>query len=163
MQITRVEGGYLLQEKDYLIDSEFQAVTKKPWFSEFGLTRFGIVAGKAVKSNSIVLVREKAGVWQMIGMGSGQPNRIDALQRLALPKALEVLKALGEKPSDVISGAILVSDAFFPFADIISAAKEAGIKFIVQPGGSIRDAEVIAACDAAGMAMIFTGKRHFRH
>ena len=114
------------------------------------------------------------GGFQLVGMGSGQPNRVDAIRRLAIPKALEVLKEGGAKSSDVLSQefakcgpefakCVLASDAFFPFPDSVEEIHKAGIHFIVQPGGSIRDAEVIAACDKLGIAMALTGRRHFRH
>ena len=102
---------------------------------------------KHVKSNAIVLARDLV----TVGVGAGQMSRVDSV-RLALEKA--------RVPVD---GAVLASDAFFPFADGPEAALKAGVKAIIQPGGSIRDPEVIAACDAAGVAMVMTGRRHFRH
>ena len=101
-------------------------------------------------------------------MGAGQPNRVDALKKLAVSKAIENLKdennqISDEEIRDIISKCVFVSEAFFPFADSIEAANEMGAKFIVQPGGSIRDDEVIDACNKYGISMAFTGMRHFKH
>jgi phosphoribosylaminoimidazolecarboxamide formyltransferase/IMP cyclohydrolase len=105
---------------------------------------------KHVRSNAIVLGRELA----TVGIGAGQMSRVDSV-RLAVDKA----QAAGHP----LEGAALASDAFFPFADGPQAAIEAGVRAIIQPGGSQRDHEVVEACDAAGVAMVFTGRRHFRH
>ena len=102
---------------------------------------------KHVKSNAIVLTKERA----LRGMGAGQPNRVTSVNL--------ALRAAG----DEAKGCVAASDAFFPFADGVEAAAEGGVTAIVQPGGSIRDEEVIAAADAAGLAMVFTGARHFKH
>jgi phosphoribosylaminoimidazolecarboxamide formyltransferase/IMP cyclohydrolase len=103
-------------------------------------------------------------------MGAGQPNRVDAVRKLALTKCRENIELMVPKGEDVeafatsiLGDAVLVSDAFFPFPDNIHNAAAAGIKYIVEPGGSKRDDEVIAACDEHGIAMILTGMRHFRH
>lgn len=154
--IRSVLGGVLLQDEDEGLDSELKSVTKIPFPKEKdSLASFGIMAAKHLRSNAIALVRaHKNGNFQLVGAGMGQPNRIDSLQALAGPRA----RAKGG-----LSDLLLISDAFFPFADGIEAAGELGIKFVVQPGGSIRDDEVIAAADKFGMAMAFTGKRHFRH
>ncbi len=96
-------------------------------------------------------------------MGAGQPNRVDALRKLAIEKARENIARLGLDPAQVLAKTVLVSDAFFPFADNIEAAAAFGIRHIVEPGGSKKDADCIAACDAAGIAMVFTGCRHFLH
>ncbi|MDE3016160.1 MAG: bifunctional phosphoribosylaminoimidazolecarboxamide formyltransferase/IMP cyclohydrolase, partial [Pseudomonadota bacterium] len=111
---------------------------------------FAFTIAKHVKSNAIVLVRNVA----TIGIGAGQMSRIDGA-RIACWKAREA--GLDTK------GAVLASDAFFPFTDNVEMAAEAGISAIIQPGGSIRDGEVIAAADKHGIAMVFTGIRHFRH
>ena len=127
-----------------------------------------------MKSNAIVIVREyKPGQFSLLGMGAGQPNRVDSLRKLAVTKARENLAALhktvayGKTPKDfeceVFSQSVLVSDAFFPFSDNIDHAAEAGIRYIVQPGGSKKDEEVISACDKYGIAMAVTGARHFLH
>jgi phosphoribosylaminoimidazolecarboxamide formyltransferase / IMP cyclohydrolase len=96
-------------------------------------------------------------------MGAGQPNRVDAMRKLALEKARENIARLGLDPAQVLAKTVLVSDAFFPFPDNIEAAAAFGVKYIVEPGGSKKDADCIAAADAAGIAMAFTGRRHFRH
>jgi phosphoribosylaminoimidazolecarboxamide formyltransferase/IMP cyclohydrolase len=96
-----------------------------------------------------------------VGIGSGQPNRVDSA-RIAAWKSEEAAKAAG-LPGRLTEGSVVASDAFFPFADGLEAAAAAGATAVIQPGGSIRDAEVIAAADAAGLAMVFTGMRHFRH
>ncbi|MGZ3713016.1 MAG: hypothetical protein ACXVBE_14725, partial [Bdellovibrionota bacterium] len=153
--LRSVYGGVLIQEEDEGLDEEFKAVTKLPFPDEkLALASFGVMATKHLRSNAIALVREHKGNFQLVGAGMGQPNRIDSIKSLAGPRA-----AAKGKVQDLI----LISDAFFPFADGIEAAAELGIKFIVQPGGSIRDEEVIAAADNAGIAMVFTGRRHFRH
>jgi len=104
-----------------------------------------------VRSNAIVIARDLG----TVGIGAGQMSRVDAV-RFAIEKAQET-------QPDKLAGSSLASDAFFPFADGPEAAIEAGVRSIIQPGGSKRDNEVIAACDAAGVAMVFTGRRHFRH
>jgi phosphoribosylaminoimidazolecarboxamide formyltransferase/IMP cyclohydrolase len=96
-----------------------------------------------------------------VGIGSGQPNRVDSA-RIAAWKAVEAAKAAG-LPEPLTRGSVVASDAFFPFADGLEAAVAAGATAVIQPGGSVRDKEVIAAADAAGIAMVFTGMRHFRH
>ena len=102
---------------------------------------------KHVKSNAIVLTKDRA----VVGVGAGQMSRVDSVN-------IAVTKSDGRA-----AGSVLASDAFFPFADGVQAAIEAGVTAIVQPGGSVRDEEVIAACNAAGVPMVFTGRRHFRH
>jgi len=110
-----------------------------------------------VKSNAIVYAKDGA----TVGIGSGQPNRVDSA-RIAAWKSEEAAKAAG-LPGRLTEGSVVASDAFFPFADGLEAAAAAGATAVIQPGGSIRDAEVIAAADASGLAMVFTGMRHFRH
>ena len=112
---------------------------------------------KHVKSNAIVYVKNGA----TVGVGAGQMSRVDS-SRIAAWKAAEAAQAAGETQSRAI-GSVVASDAFFPFADGLLAAAEAGATAVIQPGGSIRDEEVIAAADDAGLAMVFTGMRHFRH
>jgi len=112
---------------------------------------------KHVKSNAIVFARGGA----TVGIGAGQMNRVDAV-RIAAARAVEIRRKAG-LPQPPTIGSVLASDAYFPFADGVEAAIEAGATAIIQPGGSIRDGEVIAAADAAGIAMVFTGIRHFRH
>lgn len=154
--LRSISGGILLQDEDEGLDEAWKSVTKVEFPKEKNeLVHFGVMAAKHLKSNAIALVREtKDGDFQLVGTGMGQPNRIDSIRMLAGPRMLE--KKLSE-------GVILISDAFFPFADAIDAIQDLGIQSIVQPGGSIRDKEVIDACDKHGIAMLFTGRRHFRH
>ncbi len=158
-----VPGGRLVQNTDRAEIEALKLVTKKKWPKDKEkLARFGIAVCRSLKSNALAIVREVPGspqVFQLVGAGQGQPNRVDALQRLAIPRAQEVLKTLGGTLADCV----LVSDAFFPFRDTVDAAHAAGIQWVVQPGGSIKDAESVAACDEHGMSMVFTGVRHFRH
>ena len=155
-----VPGGRLVQTSDLILDETFKSVTEKPWDeAKTPLARFGVVAARVLKSNALSIVREIPGIpgsMQLIGAGQGQPNRIEALAKLALPRAQAV-------PGSVMRDCILVSDAFFPFRDAVDVAHEAGIRMIVQPGGSIKDQESIRACNEHGIAMAFTGTRHFRH
>jgi phosphoribosylaminoimidazolecarboxamide formyltransferase / IMP cyclohydrolase len=121
------------------------------------LARFGVMACKHLKSNAIALVTQNTdGAFWLTGAGMGQPNRLDSLRQLTIPR-------FTQKPGLKMDDSVLVSDAFFPFRDSIEAAMEYGVRYIVEPGGSIRDQEVIDACNEFGMAMLFTGRRHFRH
>ncbi|MBN8544108.1 MAG: bifunctional phosphoribosylaminoimidazolecarboxamide formyltransferase/IMP cyclohydrolase [Alphaproteobacteria bacterium] len=152
-QIVPISGGYLVQTKDVqkLSDATWKVVTKAPLPATLhDSALFGFEVVRAVKSNAIVLIKDGA----TIGIGAGQMSRVDSV-RIAIEKA----QAHGHDTK----GALLASDAFFPFADNVALAKEAGIAAVVQPGGSVRDAEVIAAADEAGIAMVFTGSRHFKH
>ena len=127
------------------------AVTeRKPTEAEWGELLFAWRVAKHVRSNAIVLARELA----TAGIGAGQMSRVDSV-KIAVDKAGRTERSL--------AGAVMASDAFFPFADGPQLAIDAGIRAIVQPGGSQRDPEVVAACDAAGIAMVFTSRRHFRH
>jgi phosphoribosylaminoimidazolecarboxamide formyltransferase/IMP cyclohydrolase len=149
----RVLGGLLVQDADSDVDDRegMEVVTGRvPEEPTWGDLLFGWRVAKHVASNAIVLAKDL----QTIGIGVGQPSRVDAV-RIALDKAREH----GHDPT----GAALASDAFFPFADGPQLALDAGIAAIIQPGGSKRDAEVVDAVDAAGAAMVFTAKRHFRH
>lgn len=162
---VRVDGGYLVQQPDEGLREEFRVATqtKFPHHLE-PAAHFGVVAAKWIKSNAIAIVRAlEDGGFQLVGMGSGQPNRVDAIRKLALPKARDVLSKSVRDVDSALSECILVSDAFFPFSDNIEEAAAAGIRYIVQPGGSIRDNDVVAVCDKLKVAMIMTGKRHFRH
>ena len=133
-------------------------VTKRtPTQAEFSDLRFAYRVAKHVKSNAIVYA--KAGA--TVGIGAGQLSRVDS-SRIAAWKAAEGAKRLGLWESLAV-GAVVASEAFFPFADGLMAAAEAGATAVIQPGGSMRDQDVIAAADAAGLAMVFTGHRHFRH
>ena len=153
-----VSGGFLVQDEDEGGDAEYKPVTSTVFDqAKLRLARFGVMACKHLKSNAIALVTETgSGSFWLTGAGMGQPNRLDSLRQLTIPR-------FSLKKDVKIEEAVLISDAFFPFRDSIDAANDFGIRFIVQPGGSIRDQEVIDACDAAGIAMLFTGRRHFRH
>lgn len=153
-----VNGGLLVQDEDEGMDTEYKPVTNKT-FSEkqIDLAKFGTQACKYLKSNSMSLVSQaEDGSYWLTGAGMGQPNRIDSLQRLTIPR-------FNLKQGCKIEDSVLISDAFFPFKDSVEACNEFGIKYIVQPGGSIRDEEVIDACNEFGIAMVFTGRRHFKH
>lgn len=166
-----LHNSILVQDADNLLYEKMEVVTKKQIDVKLKKTliEFGLKAMRQVKSNSIVLVREVEGrVFQLLGMGAGQPNRIIST-RLAIEKATENL-TMEFEGEDIISyfnqefgKAILVSDAFFPFPDNVVTASQAGIKTIVQPGGSMRDKKVIRACNDLDIAMVFTGIRHFKH
>ncbi len=146
----RVLGGILVQDRDADTETRdtMDVVTKRaPTEAEWGDLLFAWKVAKHVKSNAIVLTRDLASV----GIGAGQMSRVDSV-RLSIEKAQSPVK-----------GAVLASDAFFPFADGPEAAVSAGVTAIIQPGGSIRDDEVFAAADAAGVAMVVTGRRHFKH
>ena len=155
-----VAGGILVQERDRLgIGRDaLRVVTRRaPTEAELADLLFADKVVKHVKSNAIVFARGGA----TVGIGAGQMNRVDSV-RIAAMRAAEIGKAAELSQSPTI-GSVLASDAFFPFADGVEAAIEAGATAIIQPGGSIRDNDVIAAADAAGIAMVFTGMRHFRH
>jgi phosphoribosylaminoimidazolecarboxamide formyltransferase / IMP cyclohydrolase len=155
-----VGGGILVQERDRLgvgRDALRVATRRVPSEAEIADLLFADRVVKHVKSNAIVFARGGA----TVGIGAGQMNRVDSV-RIGAARAAEIGRAAGLARSPTI-GAVLASDAFFPFADGVEAAIEAGVTAIVQPGGSIRDNDAIAAADAAGIAMVFTGMRHFRH
>jgi phosphoribosylaminoimidazolecarboxamide formyltransferase/IMP cyclohydrolase len=148
--LRRVSGGFLLQEPDRKPDDSLALKTasaREPTEAELADLRFAWRVCKHIKSNAIVLVRDRA----LLGMGAGQPNRVTSV-KLAVERAGEGAR-----------GSVLASDAFFPFFDGMAVAAAAGVAAAVEPGGSVRDAEVIAIADAAGMALVFTGERHFRH
>ena len=155
-----VAGGFLAQTRDTgrIAAADLKVVTRRaPTPAELVDLIFAFTVCKHVKSNAIVYVKDRA----TVGIGSGQPNRVDSA-RIAAWKSEEAAKAAG-LPGRLTEGSVVASDAFFPFADGLEAAAAAGATAVIQPGGSIRDAEVIAAADAAGLAMVFTGMRHFRH
>ncbi|NLW24244.1 MAG: bifunctional phosphoribosylaminoimidazolecarboxamide formyltransferase/IMP cyclohydrolase [Clostridia bacterium] len=148
--LEKVSGGFLVQDLDKKTVNleELQVVTeKKPTAAELEELLFAWKVVKHVKSNAIVVTKDR----QTIGVGAGQMNRVGA--------ANIAFKQAGEK----VQGAVLASDAFFPFRDTVDAAAKAGIKAIIQPGGSIRDEESIQACNEHGITMVFTGVRHFKH
>jgi phosphoribosylaminoimidazolecarboxamide formyltransferase/IMP cyclohydrolase len=133
-------------------------VTKRaPSEAEIADMLFAFAVAKHVKSNAIVYAKGLA----TVGIGAGQMSRVDS-SRIAAWKAKEAGEAAGEAESRA-RGSVVASDAFFPFADGLLAAAEAGATAVIQPGGSMRDKDVIAAADKAGLAMVFTGMRHFRH
>ncbi len=152
MVIKSISGGFLAQDDDAIVTKEeLKTVTAiAPDAKQLEDLMFAFTVAKHVKSNTIVLVRDRA----TLGIGAGQMSRIDST-RIACWKAKEA--GLDTK------GCVLASDAFFPFADNVEMAAAAGISAIIQPGGSIRDEEVVKAADAAGIAMVYTGIRHFRH
>jgi phosphoribosylaminoimidazolecarboxamide formyltransferase/IMP cyclohydrolase len=153
-------GGFLVQSRDNALtdDLELRVVTKRqPTARELADLKFASKVAKHVKSNAIVYAREGA----TVGIGAGQMSRVDSA-RIAAWKSLEAAKAAGER-EPLAKGAVVASDAFFPFADGLLAAVEAGATAVIQPGGSMRDREVIEAADANNLAMVFTGVRHFRH
>ncbi len=153
-EIHGVPGGLLVQEPDTGDDdeSEWQVVTRRaPSPEEWEILRFAWRAVRYVKSNAIVLARHVEGARALVGVGAGQMSRVDAV-RMAVFKA-------GARAA----GAGMASDAFFPFPDGVEEGARAGVTAVIQPGGSVRDAEVIAAADRLGLAMVFTGRRHFRH
>ncbi|WP_373472739.1 bifunctional phosphoribosylaminoimidazolecarboxamide formyltransferase/IMP cyclohydrolase [Sphingorhabdus lacus] len=160
LAIKPITGGLLVQSRDngHVADSEFKVVTMRtPTAQELADCRFAWTVAKHVKSNAIVYAKDGA----TAGIGAGQMNRRDSA-RIAAIKAREAAETYGwESPRTV--GSAVASDAFFPFADGLLAAAEAGATAVIQPGGSMRDDEVIAAADEAGLAMVFTGMRHFRH
>ncbi|HJS30395.1 MAG TPA: bifunctional phosphoribosylaminoimidazolecarboxamide formyltransferase/IMP cyclohydrolase, partial [Alphaproteobacteria bacterium] len=153
-------GGILVQTRDdgRVADNELKVVTRRaPSSSERADLLFAFVVAKHVKSNAIVYAKDGA----TVGIGAGQMSRVDSA-RIAAWKAAEAARAAGEANSRAV-GAVVASDAFFPFADGLLAAADAGATAVIQPGGSLRDREVIEAADARGLAMVFTGMRHFRH
>lgn len=160
LTVKSVSGGLLVQERDSknVDDCELQVVTKRaPTEQEMADLKFAAKVAKHVKSNAIVYVKNGA----TVGIGAGQMSRIDST-RIAHSKSKDAAKAAGLSGA-LTKGSVVASDAFFPFADGLLAAIEAGATAVIQPGGSIRDEEVIAAADKAGIAMVFTGMRHFKH
>jgi phosphoribosylaminoimidazolecarboxamide formyltransferase/IMP cyclohydrolase len=148
--LRQVVGGMLVQDRDFDLEDrgEMQVVTeRRPTEAQWGELLFAWKVTKHVRSNAIVIARDLA----TVGIGAGQMSRVDSV-RLALEKARSPVK-----------GGVMASDAFFPFSDGPEIAIEAGIEAIIQPGGSVRDPDVVAAVDAAGATMVFTSRRHFRH
>ena len=149
-----VLGGVLCQARDIVSESRAQmrvVTEREPTEAEWDDLLFAWRVCAHVRSNAIVLAREGA----TVGIGAGQMSRVDSV-RIAIEKAREA-------QPELIAGSSLASDAFFPFADGPELAAASGVAAIIQPGGSVRDEEVIAAADAAGIAMVFTDVRHFRH
>ena len=147
----RVNGGLLVQDADLLLSGDIKTVTKRiPTEKEMRDLLFTWRVAKFVKSNAIVYGKDG----MTIGVGAGQMSRVNSARIAAIKADLAGLE---------VPGSVMASDAFFPFRDGLDNAAKAGIKAVIQPGGSIRDEEVIAAADEHGIAMIFTGMRHFRH
>ena len=160
MVFRSVAGGLLAQSRDAgrVAEADLRVVTKRaPTPAEMTDLIFAFRVAKHVKSNAIVYAKDGA----TVGIGAGQMSRVDST-RIAAWKSGEAARAAGLETALSV-GSVVASDAFFPFADGLEAAAAAGATAVIQPGGSIRDAEVIAAADAAGLAMVFTGMRHFRH
>jgi phosphoribosylaminoimidazolecarboxamide formyltransferase/IMP cyclohydrolase len=158
--LCSVVGGLLVQERDSasIDDLELKVVTERaPTSAEVADLRFAFAVCKHVRSNAIVFARNGA----TVGIGAGQMSRLDSVA-IAVRKAAETARAAGAVAPGTM-GSVVASDAFFPFADGLEAALQAGATAAIQPGGSIRDSEVIAAADRAGAAMVLTGRRHFRH
>ena len=160
MLVKSVAGGLLVQSRDNAVadDMTLKPVTKRaPTDAEMRDLIFAFRVAKHVKSNTIVYAKDRA----TVGIGAGQMSRIDSA-RIAARKAQDAAKELG-LAQPLTKGSVVASDAFFPFADGLLVAIEAGATAVIQPGGSMRDDEVIKAADDAGIAMVFTGTRHFRH
>ncbi|WP_137109487.1 bifunctional phosphoribosylaminoimidazolecarboxamide formyltransferase/IMP cyclohydrolase [Rhodobacter sp. SY28-1] len=160
LAFKQVAGGFLVQDRDngHVSPADLKVVTKRaPSDAEMRDLMFAWTVAKHVKSNAIIYVKDGA----TVGVGAGQMSRVDST-RIAARKAEDMAEALG-LPGPLTKGSVVASDAFFPFADGLITAAEAGATAIIQPGGSMRDDEVIAAADERGLAMVFTGQRHFRH
>jgi phosphoribosylaminoimidazolecarboxamide formyltransferase/IMP cyclohydrolase len=159
--LKQVSGGFLMQDADRLriAEGDLRVGTRRaPSAEEMRALRFAGTVCKHVKSNAIVYARcyssesnSEAGHGQTVGIGAGQMSRVDAAKFGAMKAALP------------LAGTVAASDAFFPFPDGLETVAAAGATAVIQPGGSVRDAEVIAAADRLGVAMVFTGIRHFRH
>ena len=148
--MVKISGGMLLQDHDRgLLDEQNikVATEREPTDDEWEGLRYAWRLIKHIKSNSILFVVP----YRTVGIGAGQMSRVDAVRIAAM------------KAGDKAKGAVMASDAFFPFRDGLDAAADAGVTAIIQPGGSIRDQEVIAAANERGLAMVFTGMRHFKH
>jgi phosphoribosylaminoimidazolecarboxamide formyltransferase/IMP cyclohydrolase len=151
-KLRSLSGGWLLQDDDRELMGEWRVVTERaPSGEEEAGLRFAWPVAKHVKSNAIVFARSAGGMGETLAVGAGQMSRVDSV-------AIAVLRA--QLP---LAGSVVASDAFFPFPDGIERAAAAGARAFVQPGGSLRDAEAIATCNRLGLAMVFTGVRHFRH
>jgi phosphoribosylaminoimidazolecarboxamide formyltransferase / IMP cyclohydrolase len=160
LTVKSVAGGLLVQSRDNAVVDEMQlkvATKRAPTEAELADLRFAFRVAKHVKSNTIIYAKDRA----TVGIGAGQMSRVDSA-RIAVRKAEDAAKELG-LPAPLTKGSVVASDAFFPFADGLLVAIEAGATAVIQPGGSMRDDEVIKAADEHGIAMVFTGVRHFRH
>ncbi|OGH00030.1 MAG: bifunctional phosphoribosylaminoimidazolecarboxamide formyltransferase/inosine monophosphate cyclohydrolase [Candidatus Lambdaproteobacteria bacterium RIFOXYD1_FULL_56_27] len=173
--LRAITGGLLVQDRDMQLFEKFEVVTQKTFPGHYqALATFTMTACKHTKSNSVILGRQyEPGLFQVMGMGAGQPNRVDSMRKLAYTKALENLKRewqrLGKSgkfeawAQQEINGMLLASDAFLPFDDTVREAAGLGVRYLIQPGGSMRDEDSIKACNELGVAMAFTGLRHFNH
>ncbi|HKA72401.1 MAG TPA: bifunctional phosphoribosylaminoimidazolecarboxamide formyltransferase/IMP cyclohydrolase, partial [Xanthobacteraceae bacterium] len=160
LTMKSVAGGMLVQSRDNAVVDEMQTrvVTRRaPTEAELEDLRFAFRVAKHVKSNTIVYAKDRA----TVGIGAGQMSRVDAA-RIAARKA-EDAASTAALPQPLTRGSVVASDAFFPFPDGLLVAIEAGATAVIQPGGSVRDDEVIKAADDHDVAMVFTGTRHFRH
>ena len=158
--MRNVAGGYLLQGRDNgrITKADLKIITKKkPTDQQMDDLLLAFTICKHVKSNAIVYVKNGA----TVGIGAGQMSRIDSA-RIAHSKSKDAAKALGQSEALTV-GSVVASDAFFPFPDGLLVTAEAGAVAVIQPGGSIKDEDVIKAADDNGLAMVFTGMRHFRH
>lgn len=156
-QTRSIEGGLLLQQQDSFDLSNEKVVTTNTFNSEKQkLAGFAMLAVKNLKSNAIALCQQEGPEFELLTMGSGQTNRIDCIEKL-------ITSRLQDKGIKDVSHVVLASDAFFPFADSVQVAAKLGIKYIIQPGGSVKDNEVINEANKLGIAMMFTGRRHFLH
>jgi phosphoribosylaminoimidazolecarboxamide formyltransferase/IMP cyclohydrolase len=160
LTVKSVAGGLLVLSRDNAVADELQLMTvtkRAPTEAELSDLRFAFRVAKHVKSNTIIYAKDRA----TVGIGAGQMSRVDSA-RIAVRKAEDAAKELGLL-APLTKGSVVASDAFFPFADGLLVAIEAGATAVIQPGGSIRDDEVVKAADEHGIAMVFTGVRHFRH
>jgi phosphoribosylaminoimidazolecarboxamide formyltransferase/IMP cyclohydrolase len=158
LMLRSISGGFLVQERDAVLAAEERVVTSRaPSAREFADLHFAWRVARHVKSNAIVYAKDGA----TAGIGAGQMSRVDSA-RIAAWKAQDAARAAGW-PQPATIGSAAASDAFFPFADGLEAVAAAGATAVIQPGGSVRDEEVIAAADRLGLAMVFTGTRHFAH
>ncbi|MDR2662653.1 MAG: bifunctional phosphoribosylaminoimidazolecarboxamide formyltransferase/IMP cyclohydrolase, partial [Treponema sp.] len=165
-ECTAVDGGLLVQETDRKLLEKWDLVSAAaPDPGDIADMIFGLRLAGYVKSNAVAVIKDRSAP----GIGGGQTNRIWAAEQ-ALGRSAAAIKAAAENPAlagtvlaDGKPARVLASDAFFPFRDVVEAAAAAGIRAIIQPGGSIRDKESVEACDRHGIAMVFTGTRHFKH
>ncbi|MEM6648785.1 MAG: bifunctional phosphoribosylaminoimidazolecarboxamide formyltransferase/IMP cyclohydrolase, partial [Pseudomonadota bacterium] len=160
MVIKPVAGGFLYQSKDigHITAKDLKVVTDRaPTDQELTDLLFAFTVAKHVKSNAIVYAKDG----RTVGIGAGQMSRLDST-RIAVRKSQDAAEAAGH-PAPLTHGSVVASDAFFPFADGLLSAAEAGATAVIQPGGSVKDQEVIDAANEKGLAMVFTGMRHFRH
>jgi phosphoribosylaminoimidazolecarboxamide formyltransferase/IMP cyclohydrolase len=158
--VRAVAGGLLVQDRDTDVATEdaLEVATKRaPSATEVADLLFAFTVCKHVKSNAIIYAKDGA----TVAIGAGQMSRVDSA-RIAVAKARDAAAEAGESASRT-AGSVVASDAFFPFADGLITAADAGVTAVIQPGGSMRDSEVIAAADERDLAMVFTGVRHFRH